>query len=64
MPIVRTWEGKSKGEGASFARAAELAANKAKEDLGRRSVQLRVVDMYVKVSNPIHEYIVVLGTGG
>lgn len=64
MPIVKTWEGRSKGEGASFAKAAELAANKAKKDLRRRSVQLRVVDMYVKVSNPIHEYIVVLGTGG
>ena len=68
-PVVRTWEGRSRGANASFAKAAEIAAQKAERELKRRRewdppVQLRVVDMYVTVTNPIGDYIVVLGTGG
>jgi hypothetical protein len=66
MPVIKTWEGKSK---TSFAKAAEAAVLKAERDLKRRRQwrpphQLRVVDMYVTVTNPIGDYIVVLGTGG
>ncbi|HEX7254518.1 MAG TPA: hypothetical protein VF236_01185 [Gaiellaceae bacterium] len=69
MAIGKTWVGKSRGPGASFAKAAQDAVKKAERDLKRRRqwdppVQLRVVDMYVTVTNPIGDYIVVLGAGG
>lgn len=64
MPAVRTWEGRSKK---GFEEAAERAAKKAEDALKRQRrwrppLQLRVVDMYVTVTNPIGDYIVVLGT--
>lgn len=66
MPVVRTWEGKSKK---GFEQAAEAAAKKAEKYFRRQRqwrppLKLRVVDMYVTVTNPIGDYIVVLGTGG
>ena len=63
MPIVRTWEGRSKK---GFEQAAEAAAKKAESYFKRQRkwrppLKLRVVDMYVTVTNPIGDYIVVLG---
>ena len=66
MPAVRTWEGRSRK---GFEDAAERAAKKAEnyfkgKNQWRPPLQLRVVDMYVTVTNPIGDYIVILGTGG
>lgn len=60
------WEGVSEGPGASFADAARDAADQAEADLKRRKrwdppVELKVVEMYVTVTNPIHDYRVKLG---
>lgn len=62
------WEGVSEGDGASFAEAARLAGEKAEEDLKKRKawdppVELKVLEMYVTVTNPVHDYRVVLGPG-
>lgn len=62
------WEGVSEGDGASFAEAARDAADRAEMDLKRRKswdppVELKVVEMYVTVTNPVHDYRVVLGPG-
>lgn len=51
----------------SFAAAAQQAVQKWENQRGgppERRTTLRVIDMYVDVDNAIHDYIVVLGTGG
>jgi hypothetical protein len=51
---------------AGFRAATRDAVEKYKAEHGApkagKPVRLKVVDMYVKVQNPIHDYIVVLGT--
>jgi hypothetical protein len=53
---------------AGFRAAAQAAVDKYKDENGApkagEPVHLDVVSMSVKVQNPIHEYIVVLGRGG
>lgn len=64
MPTDMTFTGKSRD---SFAAAAQKAVDEWERDQGgppEEETKLRVVEMYVTVRNPIHDYIVVLGTGG
>jgi hypothetical protein len=61
------WEGISEGDGASFADAARNAAEEAERDLKRRNSwrpphRLYVLEMSVTVTNPVHDYRVMLGT--
>jgi hypothetical protein len=64
MPMDKTFRGKSRE---SFAAAAQDAVDQWESDRGGppdEETTLRVVEMYVTVRNPIHDYIVVLGAGG
>jgi hypothetical protein len=62
-----TWEGvsKAKDPNAGFREAANKALDNYRADPGTPDgpVRLEVKHMYVHAENPIHEYIVVLGTG-
>ena len=53
---------------AGFRAATKDAVERFKAEHGApepgKPVRLRVVEMYVDVQNPIHDYIVVLGTDG
>jgi hypothetical protein len=63
--MAHEWKGvvKASDDGAGFRRATELAVDEYKADpeTADEPVRLKVVNMYVQVQNPIHEYIVVLG---
>ncbi len=64
MPTDKTFRGHSRD---SFAAAAQNAVEEWERDRGGppdEETTLRVVELYVTVHNPIHDYIVVLGAGG
>jgi hypothetical protein len=64
MPTDKTFTGHSRE---SFAAAAQNAVEEWERDRGGppdEETTLRVVELYVTVHNPIHDYIVVLGAGG
>jgi hypothetical protein len=64
--MAAEWEGNvlASDDGAGFRRATEVAVDKYREDpeTPAEPVRLKVLNMYVEVQNPIHQYIVVLGS--
>ncbi|MEP6909912.1 MAG: hypothetical protein ABI896_05700 [Actinomycetota bacterium] len=57
-----TWEGTSED---GFKAAAADAVEKYERDRGipEEPVRLKIIEMYVTVHNPIHDYRVILGPG-